>query len=115
MDQSVVSGIGNVYRAEILFRHQLDPYLPSSSLDSDTARALWKDWKKLLREGVKTGVMMTRTDLTPAMKTKALRSSAHRYFVYGRAGQACRVCGTAISMDLMATRKLYYCPRCQVS
>lgn len=115
MDQSVVSGIGNVYRAEILFRHQLDPYLPSSSLDIDTARALWKDWKKLLREGVKTGVMMTRTDLTPAMKTKALRSSAHRYFVYGRAGQACRVCGTTISMDLMATRKLYYCPRCQAS
>jgi endonuclease-8 len=63
MDQAVVSGIGNVYRAEILFRHALDPYRPAASLSEETVVALWKDWAKLLADGVKTGVMLTRNDL----------------------------------------------------
>jgi len=113
MDQSVVSGIGNVYRAEILFRHQLDPYRPASSLETELATALWQDWRELLRDGVKTGVMITRADLDAAGRKKALRSSAHRYYVYKRQGQPCLVCGNSVAMDLMATRKLYFCPSCQ--
>ena len=115
MDQSVVSGIGNVYRAEILFRHGLRPYTPASSLSPETAQALWKDWTYLLREGVRTGVMMTRHDLTAAEKALALRSSKNRYFVYQRHGKPCRVCGALVVLETMAARKLYYCPSCQLS
>jgi endonuclease-8 len=115
MDQSVVSGIGNVYRAEILFRHGLSPFSPASSLSRETTQALWKDWTFLLREGVKTGVMMTRHDLTAAENALALRSSKHRYFVYHRHGAPCRVCGALVVLEEMAARKLYYCPSCQVS
>jgi endonuclease-8 len=115
MDQSVVSGIGNVYRAEILFRHGLDPHRPAAALDTDTARALWKDWTQLLKRGVRTGVMMTRDDLTAAQQASALRSSANRYFVYKREGRPCRACGTAVLLEMMAARKLYYCPSCQTS
>jgi endonuclease-8 len=113
MDQSVVSGIGNVYRAEILFRHRLDPYLPASSLSEDSAAALWRDWAVLLADGVKTGVMLTREDLDSAGRARALRHSQHRYWVYKREGQPCRVCGSEVMMDLMAARKLYFCPICQ--
>lgn len=113
MDQSVVSGIGNVYRAEILFRHTLDPYQPASTLAEETLAALWKDWSGLLAEGVKTGVMMTRNDLDSAGRKKALRSARERYFVYQRAGLPCRVCGTEIQVDVMAARKLYFCYGCQ--
>lgn len=115
MDQSVVSGIGNVYRAEILFRHNLDPYRPASSLPAETAIELWKDWSKLLADGVKTGVMMTRNDLDAAGRKRALRVARERYFVYKREGLPCRVCGVTVQMDLMATRKLYFCPQCQRS
>lgn len=115
MDQAVVSGIGNVYRAEILFRHGLDPYQPASSLPEETAVALWKDWAKLLADGVKTGVMLTRNDLDAAGRTRALRVAKDRYFVYKRAGLPCRVCATDVQMALMATRKLYFCPQCQRS
>ena len=115
MDQSVVSGIGNVYRAEILFRHGLDPHRPASSLEEETAIALWKDWTVLLKAGVKTGVMMTRDDLTPAEHRRALRRTADRYFVYKREGQPCRACGTPVVLEMMATRKLYFCPSCQTS
>ncbi len=113
MDQSVVSGIGNVYRAEILFRHALDPHTPSSGLSDEVAVALWKDWAGLLADGVKTGVMVTRNDLDASGRQQALRSAKERYFVYKREGLPCRTCGTSVQMELMATRKLYFCPRCQ--
>jgi endonuclease-8/formamidopyrimidine-DNA glycosylase len=115
MDQSVVAGIGNVYRAEILFRHRLDPYRPASSHSPELAAALWKDWGVLLRDGIATGVMLTRDDLSPSEKKKALRSPQNRHWVYKREGQECRVCGSVVAMDVMAARKLYFCPSCQAS
>lgn len=113
MDQSVVSGIGNVYRAEILFRHGVDPYQPASTVGEELAVALWKDWAELLADGVKTGVMLTRNDMDKALRAKALRSGRERYFVYKRQAQSCRVCGSLVVMAVMANRKLYFCPLCQ--
>ncbi len=113
MNQNVVSGIGNVYRAEILFRHRLDPFVPSRSLTDDTLEALWDDWCALLAEGVKTGVMMTRNDLDEEGRQLAFSKTAHRYFVYGRAGEPCRVCGRRVELVVAAARKLYFCPSCQ--
>jgi endonuclease-8/formamidopyrimidine-DNA glycosylase len=115
MDQSVVAGIGNVYRAEILFRHRLDPYRPASSHSPELASALWKDWGVLLRDGIATGVMLTRDDLSPSERKMALRSPQNRHWVYKREGQECRVCGSVVAMDVMAARKLYFCPACQAS
>jgi endonuclease VIII len=115
MDQAVLSGIGNVYRAEILFRHQLDPYRPASSVPEELLVDVWKDWSALLADGVKTGVMLTRNDLDAAGRKRALRVARERYFVYKREGLPCRVCGTHVQMALMATRKLYFCPECQLS
>ncbi|CAB4577150.1 MAG: Fpg/Nei family DNA glycosylase [Actinobacteria bacterium] len=115
MDQSVVAGIGNVYRAEILFRHRLDPYRPASSHSPEVAGALWKDWGSLLRDGIATGVMLTRDGLSPSERKTALRSAQNRHWVYKREGKECRVCGSVVVMDVMAARKLYYCPSCQAS
>jgi endonuclease-8 len=114
MNQKLVSGIGNVYRAELLFRHRLDPFVPAKSLSDEVLEALWKDWSVLLKDGVKTGVMRTRNDLTPAENTKALRNSRIRYFVYKRQGQPCRACGEPIVLTELGGRKLYYCPVCQI-
>jgi endonuclease VIII len=115
MDQSVVAGIGNVYRAEILFRHRLDPYRPASSHSPELAGDLWRDWGVLLRDGIATGVMLTRDDLSPSERKKALRSPQNRHWVYQRSGEECRVCGSLVAMDVMAARKLYFCPSCQAS
>jgi endonuclease VIII len=113
MNQNIVSGIGNVYRAEILFRHRLDPFAPAKNLDEGTLIALWDDWSALLEEGVTTGVMMTRNDLDEEGRRIALTHKDHRYFVYGRVGQPCRVCGSEVSMVVAQARKLYFCPSCQ--
>ena len=108
MNQAVVSGIGNVYRAEILFRAGIDPYTPGNLLSRSQVANLWADSVKLLKVGVKTGFMITRDELATKRPTKAERN-----FVYKREGKPCRVCGHDISIAIMATRKLYWCGACQ--
>ncbi|WP_439592588.1 Fpg/Nei family DNA glycosylase [Microbacterium sp.] len=113
MDQSVVSGIGNVYRAELLFRARQNPHTPGRDVPADVVRGIWRDWVRLLAIGVETGQMMTMDDLSPEKWRAAMASRDDRHWVYHRAGLPCRVCGTAIVVEEMATRKLYWCPRCQ--
>lgn len=113
MDQSVVAGIGNVYRAELLFRARLNPHIPGRDLSEATVRALWKDWAKLLEIGVQTGQMMTMDGLSPEAYDGALASRSDRHWVYHRTGEPCRVCGTPIVMEEIGGRKLYWCPKDQ--
>ncbi|WP_019179086.1 Fpg/Nei family DNA glycosylase [Microbacterium yannicii] len=113
MDQSVVSGIGNVYRAELLFRAQQNPHTPGRDVPDEVVRGLWRDWVRLLAVGVETGQMMTMDDLDPEAYRKAMASRDDRHWVYHRAGLPCRVCGTTIVVEEAAARKLYWCPRCQ--
>lgn len=113
MDQSVVSGIGNVYRAEMLFRQRLNPHTPGKHVPEDVVRALWRDWVRLLAIGVETGQMMTMDDLSPEAYRAAMASRDDRHWVYHRAGLPCRVCGTEIAIEEIGARKLYWCPRCQ--
>jgi len=113
MDQSVVSGIGNVYRAELLFRARINPHAPGKSLSEESLRALWRDWAHLLAIGVNTGQMMTMDDLDGDAYVLAMKNRADRHWVYKREGLPCRVCGTHITLEEMGARKLYYCPSCQ--
>jgi endonuclease-8 len=113
MNQKIVAGIGNVYRAEVLFRARLSPYLAANTLPDETLRALWTDWVGLLKIGVKTGQMLTMDGLTPARKRAALAHREDRHWVYRRAGEPCRICGTPITLDIMEARKLYFCRNCQ--
>ena len=113
MDQSVVSGIGNVYRAEMLFRQRLNPHTPGRDVPEDVVRALWRDWVRLIAVGVETGQMMTMDDLSADQYRAAMASRDDRHWVYHRAGLPCRVCGTEIALEEIGARKLYWCPYCQ--
>lgn len=113
MDQAVVSGIGNIYRAEMLFRAELDPWTPGRDVPSDLARMLWKDWVELLDDGVRTGVMLTRPGLEGDERVAAIADPTLRHAVYGRAGEPCLRCGAPVVVEEMAARKLYRCPGCQ--
>ncbi|GAA2062609.1 Fpg/Nei family DNA glycosylase [Leifsonia soli] len=110
MDQSVVSGIGNVYRAELLFRARQNPHTPGKQVPEETVRALWRDWVHLLRIGVETGQMMTMDDLDEQSYRRAMANRDDRHWVYKREGLPCRVCGTHILMEELGGRKLYWCP-----
>jgi endonuclease-8 len=113
MDQSVVSGIGNVYRAEMLYRARIDPHTPGKLVTEEAVRGLWRDWVHLLRIGVETGQMMTMDGLDADSYRDAMANRSDRHWVYKREGLPCRVCGTNIVLEEMGARKLYWCPRCQ--
>ncbi|WP_300267557.1 DNA-formamidopyrimidine glycosylase family protein [Microbacterium sp.] len=113
MDQAVVSGIGNVYRAEMLYRARLDPHTPGKLVPEELVRELWHDWVRLLTIGVETGQMMTMDGLDPEQYRAAMASRDDRHWVYHRAGLPCRVCGTEIVLEEIGGRKLYWCPSCQ--
>lgn len=115
MDQAVVAGIGNIYRAEMLYRARLDPFVPGNEVPSTKLQDLWDDWVALLKTGVEVGRMMTIDDLTGDAYQRALADVRHRHWVYGRAGEPCRTCGTSIALTEMQQRKLYWCPTCQVT
>jgi endonuclease VIII len=108
MNQDVVAGIGNVYRAELLFRAGINPHTPGESLSEQQLQTLWDDSVKLLKVGVIKGVMITRDELLKRNPEKSERN-----FVYKREGLACRICGTNVVIELAAARKLYWCPSCQ--
>jgi endonuclease-8 len=108
MNQAVISGIGNVYRAEILFRAKLDPFLPGNQISDLVLRQVWEDSVKLMKVGVKRGVMITRDEYL----TKKV-SKSDRNFVYKREGLDCLECGSSIALELFVGRKLYFCPSCQ--
>ncbi|SDH96672.1 Fpg/Nei family DNA glycosylase [Agrococcus jejuensis] len=113
MDQAVVAGIGNVYRAELLFRARISPHRTGQSLDGDELRGLWKDWVRLLRIGVETGQMLTIDGLRGKRLELAMASRADRHWVYKREGLPCLRCGTTVALEVMQQRKLYWCPGCQ--
>jgi endonuclease VIII len=108
MNQAVISGIGNVYRAELLFRAGLNPKTPGERLSEDQLLAIWDDAVKLMRVGVRKGVMLTRDEY---LTGRVLKDD--RYFVYKREGLPCRVCSKKIVVEEFLARKLYFCPSCQ--
>ncbi len=116
MDQSVLAGVGNVYRAEVLFRHQLDPLQPGCALSAGQWSALWSDLVKLMREGVRRGRIDTvGPEHDPVRMGRAPRQDRHggEVYVYRRAGAPCLVCGTTVVTVRHVGRNLYWCPCCQ--
>jgi endonuclease VIII len=114
MDQSVVAGIGNVYRAELLFRHRIDPFRPGASLRVGRWRELWDDLVTLMADGVRTGRIDTvRPEHLDDAELATTEPRRGHSYVYRRAGEPCRICGTRVRTRELQGRNLYWCPRCQ--
>lgn len=104
MDQSVLAGVGNVYRVELLYRHGLDPYRPGQDVSLEQWSQMWADLVGLMRDGVRRGQIVT---------TRAEHRRRSRVYVYRRTGEPCLVCGTLVRTEVLLTRNLFWCPVCQ--
>lgn len=112
MDQKVIAGIGNVYRAEVLYRAGINPFRPGTSIRRDEFDDLWADLVGLMRIGVRRGrmhVVRPADDHGPA----SYAPNRPRTYVYRRTGEPCRVCGTPIAHAELDGRNLFWCPVCQ--
>ncbi len=116
MDQAVLAGVGNVYRAEVLFRHRMHPLRPGNTLRRGQFESIWRDLVELMAEGVRTGRIDTvHAEHTPEAMGRDPRKDDHggEVYVYRRDGRLCHVCGARVRTRELAGRNLFWCPRCQ--
>jgi endonuclease-8 len=116
LEQKIIAGVGNVYRAEVLFRHGVHPMRGGRHIDRELWRAMWHDLVELMRYGVRTGRIDTvRPEHEPHVTGREPRRDRHggEVYVYRRTGQPCLVCGTPVAAQVVAGRNLYWCPVCQ--
>lgn len=112
MDQKVIAGVGNIYRAEVLFRAGIDPMRPGTEVSRAEFDEIWADLLALMPVGVREGrihVIAPEHDHGPP----AYAPDRPRTYVYRRAGEPCRICGTPIAARVLEGRNLFWCPACQ--
>jgi endonuclease-8 len=114
LNQRVIAGIGNVYKSETLFACGVNPFAAAASLDREVVRRIVMTARKFLRTNVST-TLAPMTTYTGLRRTTKRDDPGARLWVYGRARQPCRRCGTAIGMRKQGAdaRVTYWCPRCQ--
>lgn len=108
LDQAVIAGVGNVYRAEFLFLTGIHPEREGRSLTDDELGALWDVAVEQLRLGVKRNRIVT-VPLDGRRARSIKRSQA--VFAYKR--RECKVCGSEIEWSEAGGRPMYACPVCQ--
>lgn len=116
MDQAVISGVGNIYRAEVLFRHRIDPWMEGRLLKRSEWQTIWNDLVDLMRLGVEVGRIDTvYPEHEPDAMGRPPREDPHggEVYVYRRSGQPCLVCSARIRKQSLDSRNLFWCSRCQ--
>lgn len=112
MDQSVIAGVGNVYRAEVLFRHAISPHRPGRSVTAGEWDALWADLVALMQVGVREGaIVVVRSEHDRG--APAYAAGKPRTYVYRRAGESCRICAGTVAHAVLEGRNLFWCATCQ--
>jgi len=110
MDQTLISGIGNVYAQEALFRAKISPLRESNSLSSEEISFLFKSILEILKEAIKYRGSSVDTYRDIGGREGGM---GQRLKVYGREGKPCFVCKTPIKKITLGGRGTCFCPKCQ--
>ena len=113
MDQSVISGVGNIFRAETLLRCGVSPFRAGDRLSADRVRSLWRDLVPLMEYGVATGFITTVEAADVPDPLPEGDEEAARWYVYHRTGRPCLRCGSPVRERTAAGRRLFWCAACQ--
>lgn len=113
LDQSVVAGIGNVYRAEFLFILGIDPRTPANQVEEDDLRLIWNLAVDQLRLGVRLNRIVTVDPSDIGAPDVKSIPKGERLYVYKRRGAPCRTCENPIEEFEVAGRKMWECTTCQ--
>ncbi|MGG0186104.1 DNA-formamidopyrimidine glycosylase [Bacillus rhizoplanae] len=111
LDQRIVVGLGNIYVDEVLFRSRIHPEREASSLTNEEFETLYKEIVATLTEAVERGGSTIRTYMNSQGQ---IGSFQERLYVYGRKGEPCVTCGTALEKTVVGGRGTHYCPVCQL-
>ncbi|OBJ49028.1 Fpg/Nei family DNA glycosylase [Mycobacterium sp. 1423905.2] len=112
MDQTVIAGVGNVYRSELLYRHRIHPYRTGQQISEAEFDSAWTDLVALMKVGLRRGkIIVVRPEHDHGAPSYA--PGRPRTYVYRRAGKPCRVCGETIHTNVLEGRNVFWCPVCQ--
>lgn len=106
MNQSIMAGIGNIYRTEVLWRQAVHPETPGKAIDRQTFDKIWSDAKALLTLGVKRNAIITK-DIARASRGK----NQERFNIFAK--ENCPVCGGKIVRLQINGRRAFVCEICQ--
>jgi len=110
MDQAFISGIGNLYAAEALFRARILPTRPAAGLSNKEKEILFKEIKDTLSEAIK----YKGSSIDQYVQLSGAQGSYVKYHkVYGREGKPCPVCKSPIKRIALGGRGTYFCQKCQ--
>ena len=111
LDQSVVAGIGNIYSDEILHAARIRPDRPACALSAE-------EWERLAEAIPRVMRFFTEKNLVTFAEYRQSAGLEYRNTpwlrVYGHAGEACDICGTALERRVIGGRSSVFCPNCQV-
>ena len=110
LNQQFVSGLGNIYVDETLFRAGVHPLTLSARLKPPQILAIYESMRRILSTAIEKGGSSI-SDYVDAHGEKGFFQLEHQ--AYGREGEPCNVCGTPIKKILVAQRGAHFCPRCQ--
>lgn len=110
MDAHVVVGVGNIYANEALFHAGIHPLLPAGRLTRPRCRRLAAAVRDTLSRAIEAGGSTLRDFVNGHGEPGYFQQS---YFVYGREGQGCRICGGTIRLIRLGNRATCFCPTCQ--
>lgn len=110
LDQAVFAGLGNIYADEALFAARVRPGRAGARISRSEADAIAEHARRILNQAIKQGGSSINDYVLPDGSLGYFQRS---HLVYGREGQACRTCGTAIKRKQIAQRSTHYCPTCQ--
>ena len=110
MDQTFISGVGNLYAAEALFRAKIHPERPAASLSDRETKILFKEIKNTLSEAIH----YKGSSVDQYVQLSGRPGDYMKYHkVYGREGKPCLVCKALIKRISLGGRGTYFCPKCQ--
>jgi formamidopyrimidine-DNA glycosylase len=110
LDQKTLAGIGNIYADESLFAAGLDPRRKANTLSQEQCLHLLQKLKAILEKSIAECGSSIRDYRDANGNVGAFQNN---FMVYGRAGQACRICRTKLEKTKVAGRGTVYCPSCQ--
>jgi endonuclease VIII len=115
LNQSLLAGIGNVFKSELAFACCVNPYRKIASLNEDELLSLARTARTFLQANVRENSKDGIVTYTGFRRTTGRANPTDRLWVYGRAGQPCRKCGTPIRMQKQGpgARVTFWCPNCQ--
>ena len=110
LDQTIISGLGNIYANEVLFAAGINPLTKACNLTKEDCERIVKSAEEIIKEAIKMGGTTIRSYTSSLGVTGRFQQNLK---VHKREGEACFICGTIIENIKVGGRSTYFCPNCQ--